>query len=96
MAFFSSIERWLGLRTNQPVFFASAATVFTFVPLAMRFKDEVRESFGRISTAIATYFGWYYILACTLLLIFLLWMLWIRRYGRLKEPARARAHAGRS
>jgi len=68
------LGRALGLKTNPVIFFVSAAIIAAFVPIAAIFDEPFTQLFGAATNWIATNLGWFYILAVTGLLGFLLWV----------------------
>lgn len=74
-------------RVNPPVFISSAAVVVLFVLLGIFFKDAAEAAFGAVQGVITHYLGWYYMLAASIFVGFVLWLL-LSRYGdvRLGDP----------
>ncbi len=77
------LQRRLGLQTIPGVFFTSAGVATLFVAMAVPFDQAVAESFGLLTGWVARNLGWFYILAVTSLLIFLL-ALAVSRYGTIR------------
>lgn len=77
------LQRRLGLQTIPGVFFTSAGVATLFVALAVPFDQEVAEYFGLLTGWVARNLGWFYILAVTSLLIFLLGLA-VSRYGTIR------------
>lgn len=76
----------LGLKTNPVIFFVSAGIIALFVPAAALLDTSMSTFFGAITTWVATYLGWFYILAVTSLLGFLIWIA-LSRYGVIRLGA---------
>ncbi|WP_404419117.1 BCCT family transporter [Marinospirillum sp.] len=77
------LQRLLGLQTIPGVFFTSAGIAALFVALAIPFNEIVAESFGLLTGWVAHSLGWFYILAVSGLLIFLLGLA-MSRYGNIR------------
>ena len=80
---FASIEKALGLRTNPPVFFTSAAFIIGFLLAGIIWPDATAGFFGMLAAWIARNLGWFYILAVTGIVGFTLWVA-ISRHGKLR------------
>ncbi|MGM0784005.1 MAG: BCCT family transporter [Pseudomonadota bacterium] len=80
------LQRRLGLQTIPGVFFTSAGIAALFIALAIPFDDVVAKSFGLLTGWVARNLGWFYILAVSVLLIFLL-VLAVSRYGNIRLGA---------
>lgn len=80
------LQRRLGLQTIPGVFFTSAGIAALFVALAIPFDQAVAEYFGLLTGWVAKNLGWFYILAVTSLLVFLL-VLAVSRYGNIRLGA---------
>ncbi|MDR9469046.1 BCCT family transporter [Marinospirillum sp.] len=80
------LQRLLGLQTIPGVFFTSAGIAALFVALAIPFNEIVAESFGLLTGWVAHSLGWFYILAVSGLLIFLLGLA-MSRYGNIRLGA---------
>ncbi|NAW35695.1 BCCT family transporter [Halomonas alimentaria] len=80
------LQRRLGLQTIPGVFFTSAGVAALFVALAIPFDTAVAESFGQLTGWVAHHLGWFYILAVSALLIFLLGLA-VSRYGNIRLGA---------
>lgn len=76
----------LGLKTNPVIFFTSAAIIGLFVPASALFNQPMGAFFGAITTWVAAYLGWFYILSVTGLLGFLVWIA-LSRYGAIRLGA---------
>ncbi len=83
---FAAIERRLGLRTNRPVFFTSAIFILLFLLIGVVAPESTSRIFGDIAAAIARSLGWFYILAVTSIVAFVLWV-GLSRYGHLRLGA---------
>ena len=77
------IERKLGLKTNRPVFFVSGVFVIVFLVLGTVFGEMTARVFGTLAGYIAHGLGWFYILAVTLIVGFVVWIA-ASRYGRIR------------
>lgn len=77
------IRTYLRTHTNPPVFLVSAAVILAFLVVGTVFTDATSAVASAAMAFIATYFGWFYILAATGFLIFVLAVM-ISRYGRLR------------
>ncbi|MBD3640846.1 MAG: BCCT family transporter [Marinobacter sp.] len=77
------LQRRLGLQTIPGVFFTSAGVATLFVALAVPLDQAVAEYFGLLTGWVARNLGWFYILAVTSLLIFLLGLA-VSRYGTIR------------
>nr|WP_284047006.1 BCCT family transporter [Halomonas llamarensis] len=80
------MQRRLGLQTIPGVFFTSAGVAALFVALAIPFDQAVAEYFGLLTGWVARNLGWFYILAVTSLLVFLLGLA-VSRYGNIRLGA---------
>jgi len=80
------LQRRLGLQTIPGVFFTSAGIAALFVALAVPFDDAVASSFGLLTGWVARNLGWFYILAVSALLVFLLGLA-VSRYGNIRLGA---------
>jgi choline/glycine/proline betaine transport protein len=80
------LQRRLGLQTIPGVFFTSTGVAALFVALAIPFDQAVAEYFGLLTGWVARNLGWFYILAVTSLLVFLLG-LGVSRYGNIRLGA---------
>ena len=77
------LQRRLGLQTIPGIFFTSAGIAALFVALAVPFDQQVAGSFGILTGWVARNLGWFYILAVSSLLIFLLGLA-TSRYGTIR------------
>jgi choline/glycine/proline betaine transport protein len=80
------LQRRLGLQIIPGVFFTSAGIAALFVALAVPFDGVVAGSFGLLTGWVARNLGWFYILAVSALLIFLLGLA-VSRYGNIRLGA---------
>ena len=80
------LQHRLGLQTIPGVFFTSAGIAALFVVLAIPFDQAVASSFGQLTGWVARNLGWFYILAVSSLLIFLLGLA-VSRYGSIRLGA---------
>jgi len=71
-------------RAMEPwVFLPAAALVVAFVAFGALFTDTARAGFRALQSGIVAHFGWFYILAASLLLGFVVWLLF-SRFGRIR------------
>ncbi len=77
------LARAVGLSAVPVVFFGSAGLAVLFVAFALPFAPEFAAFFGLLTDFTVTYFGWFYILTVTGLLIFLIWVA-LSRYGNIR------------
>ncbi len=68
---------------NPPVFLGSAAVILVFVLYSAIFSEHARETFGAVQSFIVHYFGWFYILAASAILVFVV-CLACSRFGRIR------------
>lgn len=80
------LRAWFEHHTNPPVWLGSATVVMLFVGLAGLFPARSQEVFQAIQSKIVNTLGWYYILAASLMLGFVLWLLF-SRYGSVRLGA---------
>ena len=80
------LQHRLGLQTIPGVFFTSAGIAALFVVLAIPFDQAVASSFGQLTGWVTRNLGWFYILAVSSLLIFLLGLA-VSRYGSIRLGA---------
>ena len=71
------------IQVNPPVFFISAALILAFVLFGAVFPDQAGSVFDAMQKRIVHDFGWFYILAVALFLIFVLFLM-MSRYGDVK------------
>lgn len=77
------VAAYIRTHTNPPVFLVSAVVIVAFLLVGSLFTEATNEVAGDAMAFIATYFGWFYILAATGFLVFVV-ALMISRYGRLR------------
>ena len=65
------------------VFLGSAAVVVLFVGFGTLFTGHAADAFGSLQDFIIGHFGWFYVLTATLLLVFVVWLLF-SRYGEIR------------
>jgi choline/glycine/proline betaine transport protein len=65
------------------IFFISAIIAILFVVFALPFKTQYAVFFGALGDFTFTYFGWFYVLSVTGLLVFLIWLAF-SRYGQVR------------
>ncbi|MCB9782389.1 MAG: BCCT family transporter [Candidatus Omnitrophica bacterium] len=65
------------------VFLPSAAAVILFVAFGALFTDTARSMFQALQDGIVETMGWFYILSTTLLLVFVVWLMF-SRFGRIR------------
>jgi len=68
------------MQVNPPVFFISAALILAFVLFGDVFPQQAGSVFDALQARIVHDFGWFYILAVALFLIFVLFLMF-SRYG---------------
>lgn len=83
---FTNLSRFLKTYTNLPAFLSAALLSLLFVGIAIPYNDVVTSFFGMLGTITFTYFGWFYVVTVSGLLIFLLWVA-LSRYGNLRLGA---------
>lgn len=71
------------MQVNPPVFFISAALILAFVMFGAIFPDTAGSIFDTLQAKIVRDFGWFYILAVALFLIFVIFLM-LSRYGDVK------------
>ena len=71
------------IQVNPPVFFISAGLILVFVLLSALFPERAGSAFDALQTKIVHDFGWFYILAVALFLIFVIFLM-LSRYGDVK------------
>lgn len=77
------VTAWFRRHTNPPVWFGSAAVVIVFVSLAALFPAQSQRVSQQIQASIVDTLGWYYILAASVMLGFVIWLLF-SRYGQVR------------
>ena len=83
---FERLADHLGLSAIPQIFFLSAGLAVLFVALALPFSAQFAAFFGMLTTFTVAYFGWFYILSVTGLLMFLIWVA-LSRYGHIRLSA---------
>lgn len=71
------------MQVNPPVFFVSAALILAFVLFGALFPELAGRTFDVLQAGIVRDFGWFYIVAVALFLIFVLFLM-MSRYGDVK------------
>jgi len=74
--------RWR-MQVNPPVFFISAFLILGFVLFGALFPEQAGNVFDMVQARIVRDFGWFYILAVALFLIFVIFLM-LSRYGDVK------------
>jgi choline/glycine/proline betaine transport protein len=72
---------------HPPVFYTSATFVITLVLLGIFFTEQFEEIILSINDWITSYFGWFYIIAVTLFLLFCLYLLFSKHTKNIKLGA---------
>ncbi len=80
---FDRLARHLGLSAIPQIFFTAAGLAVLFVAFAIPFREAFAAFFGVLADATVMYFGWFYVLSVTGLLIFLVWVA-LSRYGSIR------------
>lgn len=79
-------ERWgrlCGLSAVPEIFFTAALIAILFVVFAIPYNAEFTSFFGALGNFTFSYFGWFYVLSVSSLLLFLLWVA-LSRFGQLR------------
>jgi len=76
------IARFLA-RMEPAVFLPAAALVIGFVGFSAAFTETARSAFEALQTAILVRFGWFYLLAASMLLVAMIWLVG-SRFGRIR------------
>jgi choline/glycine/proline betaine transport protein len=71
------------MQVNPPVFFVSAALILAFVLFGALFPERAGRTFDSLQAGIVRDFGWFYIVAVAMFLIFVLFLM-MSRYGDVK------------
>jgi choline/glycine/proline betaine transport protein len=71
------------MQVNPPVFFVSAALILAFVLFGALFPEQAGRTFDLLQAGIVRDFGWFYIVAVAMFLIFVLFLM-MSRYGDVK------------
>ncbi len=77
------MRAFLREHTNPPVFIISGIVILAFVVIGALFPEQTGEVAGAIQSFIATYLGWFYVIAVNLFLIFAIVLLFTR-YGKVR------------
>ncbi|HZY64960.1 MAG TPA: BCCT family transporter [Rubrobacteraceae bacterium] len=77
------MQEYLRRHTNPPVFIISGVVILAFVAAGVLFTGATETVAGAVQGFITTYFGWFYIIGVSLLLIFTIGLLFTR-YGRVR------------
>ncbi len=64
-----------GLDINAPVFFTSSLTIIVFVLVALVFQEKAKVVFETIRTWMTSYLDWVFLLTCSLLVLFCLYLI---------------------
>ncbi len=80
---FDRLARALNVSAIPVVFFTSAGLAVLFVALALPYREQFAAFFGLLAGFTVAYFGWFYILSVTGLLLFLIWVA-LSRYGQIR------------
>lgn len=67
----------------RPVFITASAVILFFIIFGTAFTAETKQLFEFLQKLINYYFGWYYVLTVTVLLGFVIWLLF-SRYGSIR------------
>jgi choline/glycine/proline betaine transport protein len=78
-----TVGEYLRRHTNPPVFLISGAVILAFVAAGVLFTGATGDVAGAVQSFITTYFGWFYIVAVNVFLIFVV-VLMLSRYGRVR------------
>ncbi|WP_216216627.1 BCCT family transporter [Amycolatopsis aidingensis] len=77
------VRRYLRAHTNPPVFLVSVALVLVFLVTALVFTPAIEQGANAALEFITGKLGWFYVLAATFFLVFVLGVM-LSRYGRLR------------
>lgn len=80
---FDRLAKALGLSAVPQIFFPAAALAIVFVLFAIPFNKSFALFFGELGRFTFYYFGWFYVLSVSGLLVFLLWIA-TSRYGGIR------------
>ena len=80
---FDRLARFFGLSAVPQIFFIAAFIAIVFVLFAVPFSAEFALFFGALGSFTFAYFGWFYVLSVTGLLVFLIWIA-MSRYGNIR------------
>lgn len=68
---------------NPPVWLGSAAILIVFVAAGAVFPDLMRDFFAGVQREIVARFGWFYLMAASAMLVFVVWLAF-SRYGQIR------------
>lgn len=77
------MQEYLRRHTNPPVFITSALVVLVFLAAGVFFTEQTDVLSGAVQSFITTYFGWFYILGVSFMLVFVIWLMF-SRYGNVR------------
>ncbi len=77
------LRNYLREHTNPPVFLISGAVVLVVLALGVIFPVGFGNAANGLLAWITTYFGWFYILSVSFMLIFVIWLMFTR-WGRIR------------
>lgn len=83
---FERVGQKLGLSAIPQIFLTAAGIAILFVCLAIPFNEAVAAFFGAVGGFTFRYFGWFYVVSVSGLLIFLVWIAF-SRYGEIRLGA---------
>ena len=69
--------------TNRPVLLTSGLLILLFVGIGAVFNELIGQAFSAVQSAIVTLFGWFYVMAVTMFLGFVLFLM-VSRFGRIR------------
>ncbi len=76
-------SRFWGFSAIPQIFFPAAGFVLLFIGLALSLQDSLADFFGELGQFTFRYFGWFYVLVVSSLLIFLVWVAF-SSYGHIR------------
>lgn len=79
----SQQDKFQRARINPPVFFGAASLILLFVVFGAAFPQAAQDLFSEVQSAIVNTFGWFYLLAVAVFLIFCIGLA-ASSYGRIK------------
>jgi choline/glycine/proline betaine transport protein len=77
------LETWSRFEIRPTVFFPAAGIIIFFVLFGVIFVDEFARAFSSVQNFIATSLGWFYILAVSIILAFVIFLA-LSPYGRIR------------
>ena len=77
------LRSYLSEHTNPPVFLISGAVVLVLLALGVIFPVGFGSAASGLLSWITTYFGWFYILSVSFMLLFVIWVMFTR-WGRIR------------